>query len=80
MSVNYASWVVIDNSRVMLQNVASLTDDPRGIIYNCNVFIAQGTGVTHVVIYFKKHKPDRFILKKNSITVKQSSFSIKLYA
>ncbi len=25
----------------MLQIVASLTDDSRGVIYNCNVFIVQ---------------------------------------
>ncbi len=44
MSVNDAYRIVIDNSRVMLQFVASLTDDCRGIIYNCNVFIVEDTG------------------------------------
>ncbi len=41
MSVNKASRIVIDNSRVMLQIVASFTDNARGIIYYCNMFIAQ---------------------------------------
>ena len=35
--VNYAP-------RVTLQIVASLTDDSKGIIYDCNMFIAQATG------------------------------------
>jgi len=44
MSINYASMIIIDDSTVMLQIVASLTDDSKGIIYNCNMFIAQDTG------------------------------------
>ncbi len=43
MSVNDASCIVIDDSRVMLQIVASLTDDSRGMIYECNIFIVQVT-------------------------------------
>ena len=39
MSVNDASRIVIDDSRVMLQIVASLTEDSRGIKYNSNMFI-----------------------------------------
>ncbi len=35
--VNYAH-------RVMLQIVASLTDDSRGVIYDCGIFIVQATG------------------------------------
>ncbi len=35
---------LIDDSRVMLQILASLTDYSRGIIYNCNMFIVQATG------------------------------------
>ncbi len=46
MSVNDASRIVIENYRVMLQIVASLADDFRGVIYNCNVFIAQTTDYT----------------------------------
>ncbi len=40
----------VDDSRVMLQIAASLTNDYRGVIYNCNVFTAQatGTGVSSV--------------------------------
>jgi hypothetical protein len=44
MSVNDTSMIIIDNSRVVLQIVASLTDDSRGVIYYCNVFIVQATG------------------------------------
>jgi hypothetical protein len=39
MSVNDASTIIVDNSRVMLQIVVSLTDDPTGIIYDFNMFI-----------------------------------------
>ncbi len=41
MSVNDASRIISDDSKVMLQIVVSLTDDSRGIIYNCNMFIVQ---------------------------------------
>jgi hypothetical protein len=44
MSVNDTSWIIIDDSRVRLQIVASLTDDYRGVIYNGNVFIVQASG------------------------------------
>ena len=52
MSLNDATRIIIDDSRVVLQIVASLTDNSTGIIYNCNMFIVQATayllGVTHV--------------------------------
>ncbi len=35
---------MIDNSTVTPQIVAPITDDSRGIIYNCNMFIVQATG------------------------------------
>ncbi len=38
-----ASTILIDDFRVMLHIVASLTDDSRGIIYDCNMFIVQST-------------------------------------
>ncbi len=41
MSVYDASKIVIDDSRVMLQIVASLNDDSIGIIYDRNMFIVQ---------------------------------------
>ncbi len=41
MSVNDASRITVDNSRVMFQIVASLSDDSRGIIYDRNMFIVQ---------------------------------------
>jgi hypothetical protein len=44
MSVNDASRIVIDESRLMLQIVASLTDDSKGVIYNYSMFIIQVTG------------------------------------
>ena len=43
MSVNVASWIVIDDSRVMLLIVGSLTDNPRGINYDRNMFKVQAT-------------------------------------
>ncbi len=42
MNANDVSRIVIDDSRAMLQIVASLTDDYRGIIDNYNVFIVHG--------------------------------------
>jgi len=38
-----ASTILIDDSRVMLHIVASLTDDSKGIIYDCNMFVVQST-------------------------------------
>ncbi len=43
MSVNDAFKIALDDSRVMLQIVASLTYNSRGIIYECNVFIIHAT-------------------------------------
>ncbi len=43
MSVNDTTMIVIDDSRVMLQIVASLTKDSRGIIYDQNMFIVEAT-------------------------------------
>ncbi len=45
MSENDASRIVIDNYRVALQTVASLTCGARGVIGDCNMFIVQATGV-----------------------------------
>jgi hypothetical protein len=45
MSVNDALRIVIDNSGVTLEIVASLADDFRGLIWDCNMFIVQATGV-----------------------------------
>ena len=44
MSINDASRIVINDSIVMLQIVASLTDDSKSVIYNCNMFIDQAIG------------------------------------
>ena len=43
MSVNDACRIVIDDSRVMLQIVASLTDDSGVVIYDCDIFTIQAT-------------------------------------
>ena len=43
MSVNDASRIVIDNSRVMLQIVTSITGDSRGIVNKHSMFILQAT-------------------------------------
>ncbi len=55
MSVNDASRIVIDNSRVTLQIVPSLTDDSKGIIYNDNMSTVHKTGRKYENIkYFVK--------------------------
>jgi hypothetical protein len=41
MNVDDASKIIIDESRAMLQIVASLTDDSRGVIYDHNMIIVQ---------------------------------------
>ncbi len=45
MNVNNESRIVfpLAYSRVMLQIVASLTDDSRGVIYNGNMFLVQAS-------------------------------------
>ncbi len=43
MSINGSSRIIIYNSGVTLQIVASLTDDARGVIYDRSMFIAQAT-------------------------------------
>ncbi len=54
MSANDASRIIIEGSRVMHQIVASLTDDSRGIIYNCNMFIVQATALPFLVHDFEE--------------------------
>ncbi len=46
--INYAP-------RVMLQIVVLFTDDPRGIIYNCNMFIVQDTDQLKNEILDREH-------------------------
>ncbi len=43
MGVNDASRIILDDFRVTLQIVVSLSDDSRGVIYNCKMFIVQST-------------------------------------
>jgi len=48
---NDASRTVIDDLRVILEIVASLTDDSRVVIYD-HVFIVQATGEIFTVLHF----------------------------
>jgi hypothetical protein len=41
--INDNSWIIIDDSTVMLQIVASLTDNSSGFINDCNMFIEEST-------------------------------------
>jgi hypothetical protein len=41
---------LIDDCRFILQIAVSLTDDSRGIIYDCNMFIVQATGETIITL------------------------------
>ncbi len=44
-SIKYGtSRIINDDSRVMLQTVASLTDNSRGVIYDHNMFIVHDIG------------------------------------
>ncbi len=51
MSENDTSRIVIDNSRVMIQIVASLTDNSRGVIYDPSMFIVQTTESSNFYLY-----------------------------
>jgi hypothetical protein len=56
MSESEASVILIDDSRMTVQIVVSLTDDNSVIIYDCNVFLVQATLVldaTKVINLFK---------------------------
>ncbi len=44
MRVYDPSRIILDDSRVMLQILASVTDNSRGVIYNRNVFMVQVNG------------------------------------
>ncbi len=67
MSVNVASEIIIEDSRVMPQIVASLTEDSRGVIYNQNLFIVQATDWLLLIlkIFF-------FFLAKPAILIRRS--------
>jgi hypothetical protein len=45
MNANDTFKITIDDSRAMLQIVASLTNNFRVVIYDCNMFIAQATSL-----------------------------------
>ncbi len=42
--IHEASVMIIDDSKVMLQIVAPLSNDYRGVIYSHNVFTVKATG------------------------------------
>jgi len=46
MSVNDTSRIIINDTRVILQIVDSLTDNSGGIIYDCNMFRVQANEST----------------------------------
>ncbi len=48
MSANGTTRSIIDDSRVTLQIVASITDNSRGVTYDCNMFIILATSVNVV--------------------------------
>ncbi len=50
MSVKDASKILIDDSRVMLQIVMSLTNGSMGVIYDCNMFLVHKCTVFPVKI------------------------------
>ncbi len=67
MSVKDSSIIMIDDSRVMLQIVAPLTVDSRGIIYNRYMFIV--------------HSRQRFTCQQLNPNVnKNSNFLLKCFA
>jgi hypothetical protein len=52
MSLNDASRIVNDDSKMMLHIVVSLTDDSKGVIYDHNMFIVKATGATFATLHF----------------------------
>jgi len=59
MSVNDASRIIIDGSKVM----ASLSDESSGIIYDCIMFIVQDTdGIIYKYIQHNNHWLKKYIL------------------
>ncbi len=52
---NDASRIVIGDFRVMLQIVASLTENFGGIIYNCNMILVHATELIFISLGVKKH-------------------------
>jgi hypothetical protein len=59
MSLNDASRIVNDGSKMMLQIVVSLTDDYKPVIYNHNMIIVQATGATFTTLNFYHNQPMR---------------------
>jgi hypothetical protein len=51
MSINIASSIVIDESKMTLQIVASLTNNSRATINDHNMFIVQARGINYVKLF-----------------------------
>jgi hypothetical protein len=72
MGVNDASRIKIDDSRVMLQIVSSLTANSRDVIYDPDMFAVQNTGcevVFTTLQFFRPNKLEHLSLASLSIQV-----------
>ncbi len=69
MSVNDASRIIIDNSRMILQIVASLTDDSRGVTYNHNMFIVQASGSIPCAWHRDRHLKKRVCMQEMIVSL-----------
>jgi hypothetical protein len=56
----------------MLQIVASLTDDSKGIIYDCSMFITQATSGTGIRKDLFPEKIQDYFVQQMNIKIKQS--------
>jgi hypothetical protein len=85
MSVNDASWIVINNSRVTLQIAASLTDNSSGVNYDRNMFIVQvtdyqtGTNVTKLFLKVCLGWDNNFVIYWFSTTLPLSNSGSSTY-
>jgi hypothetical protein len=50
ININDACYIIIDDSRVMLRIVVSLSDDSRCALYDHNMFIVQATGLFNSLV------------------------------
>jgi hypothetical protein len=61
---------------VMLQIVSSLTDDSRGIIYKCNIFIIQATEHKSITDNFRSILEDSRSILDDTRSILDDSSSI----
>jgi hypothetical protein len=69
MSVIDASRIIINSSRMMLQIVASLTDDSTGVTYNHNMFIVQATGSIPCAWHRDRHLKKRVCMQEMIVSL-----------